>query len=467
MTYILIAAVVSIALAVAAKFLVGRSWLQAGAFAAATALLINPLTYVIGMQIAKQDAVTFREYWNGYEAAADTENITCTRDGSCRNEYNCDPYTVLVTKTRSVSDGKGGTKTETYTETETRYHRCPYSTQETTYTVSTTLGDTYTIASHLMTGPQWRERAIPGGQVTTAPARWQQVADRIAAGAPGPVTEVNTYENYILASSLTLFQKYEGDIETLTAANLLPTPARGVTDLYHATKAYNVAGAVEDSKMATYATDVAYLNGAVGDDLHGDVHVVFVPSKIEAGPDNYTNALQAYWQSDAMGKDAISKNAIVIVMGVNNTKIEWARSFTGMPVGNEALMTQFQTDLRDVRLTNDLIGRPTLNLKGGQIKHTDGIIENMLWGKNAFVRVSMSGDGVEGAGFDYLKSDIQISSGTYWGIAIVNLILVAGLAVGLSMWANSTTEGMSTFGRTRSTKEDNYIPVARRYGRNF
>lgn len=432
MTYLMIATFVCVAAAVALYFLMGRNILRAGIFAGVTILIINPLTYTLGVNIAKADATTFNEYWNGYESAANFREITCTKDGPCVHEYDCDPYMVPVTKTRTVSDGNGGTKTETYVEMETRYHDCPYSAQETTYTVSTTLDDTYTIADSVMTGPAWQAgRSIPGGQVTAPPERWLQVKQRIDAGIPGPATEVNTYTNYILASSQTLFRKYEGEIDSLRAANMLPVPASGVTDLYHAAKVYNVSEALPADRVVPYTEDVAYLNGAMGSDLHGDLHVVFVPEDVMLGPDNYSAALMGYWQSDLLGKNAISKNAVIVVLGVDKSSVEWARAYTGMPLGNEALLLQIQSDLKGALLDENLLGRPSIDLASEEIKHTEGALESLLWGANAFERVSMSGDGNESAGFGYLMDDVEISAGAYFLIGFFNLLLAAGIIAGI------------------------------------
>lgn len=429
-----IATLMCVAAGVALYFLMERKGLlRIGIFIAATVLIINPLVYTVGVNIAKADATTFNEYWNGYEAAADFHEVTCTKNGPCVREYACDPYVVPVTKTRSVSDGKGGTRTESYVENETRYESCPYSKQETTYRVHTTLGDSHTIAANVMTGPAWRSGVnIPGGQVTSPPERWLQVKERIDAGRPGPVTEVNTYTNFILASTQTLFKKYEGEIDSLLSVGLLPVPASGVTDLYHAAKGYNVAGALPADKAAGYIEDVSYLGGAVGSDLHGDLHVVFVPNDVMLGPDNYSAALMAYWQSDLLGRNAISKNAIIVVMGVDDNSVTWARAFTGMPVGNEALLMQIQNTLKGESLEKTLLGRPSIDLASETIKHTDGTLESLLWGSNTFERVSMSGDGDESAGFGYLMSDVQVGGWAYVFIAFFNVMFAVGVLVVLA-----------------------------------
>lgn len=107
----------------------------------------------------------------------------------------------------------------------TKWHDCPYSTQETSYYVSTTIGDTFTMGANLMTGNPFRsyERKNPGGQVTQPPAEWSAAKSRIESGSPGPVTAVKSYANYILASQNTLFKRYEG-VETLRSSLSLNLP---------------------------------------------------------------------------------------------------------------------------------------------------------------------------------------------------------------------------------------------------
>lgn len=394
---------------------------------------INPLVYGVGSEIAKDQATTFNEYWNGYETEAVRIDTACYRDGSCRHTFDCDPYEVTVTKTRSVPDGKGGTKSESYFEQETRYHSCPYSNQETDFIVRSTVDD-YTIGNDVMTGDQFRwERGIPGGKVTEAPAAWTEAKNRIDAGKPGPVTAVKDYKNYILASQKSLFKKYADNIEDFKSKSLLPAPSKGVQGFYHATKAYKVADA-NVPLFNDYVTDVAYLNGAVGDDLHGDLHVVFAPENIEGGGDNYLNTLTAYWQSEEHKRDAVSKNAIIVVIGVtgDGKEVAWAKATTGMPLGNEGMLVQISSDLKGKKLDSNLIGRPTMNLGDGKLVHSSGELESILWGENAFVRVSMSGSDAddEGAGFKYLRDELKPSEGALWAMGFVNFFVVALLLGG-------------------------------------
>lgn len=387
---------------------------------------INPATYSVGKTIHQNASSKFNEYWNGFETDAYASEVTCTRDGSCRNTYQCDPYVEMVTYTDS--DGK------TSTRMETRYHDCPYSKQETTYYVDTTI-ETFTMAKSVMTGEEFRpyERSIPGGR-QGPPQAWLEAQARLVAGNPGPVTVVKPYKNYILASQDEFYDKYSDQIDVLKEKGLLPAPASGTYLTYQADKAYRVG----DVKLAPDAfiklkNDLAYLNGAVGDDLQGDLHVVFVPSDVEAGKDNYLNALMAHWQSEELGRDAISKNSIVVVLGISadGKKVDWAKAETGMPIGNEALFTEIASKMKDLPVDENLIGRPSYNVGSGEIIHSKGELESILWGDKGFERVSMTANEEDdnGTGFEYLLAGMNPEGWSLFFIGFVNVLLGAGLMV--------------------------------------
>jgi hypothetical protein len=445
------------------------------AIAAAAALLVPAPVYALTTSIAKNDQQTFHEYWNGFETAAVTQVDQCERDGSCKNTYQCDPYTVIETET--YTDSKGNSRTRPVTRT--KYHSCPYSAEETTYVVDTTLGS-FTFADRLMTGRQWRDAGIPGGQVTAPPADWAAVKARIDAGQPGGVTQVNNYKNLILGSQQTLFKRYSDTIDTLTAENLLPAPSSGIQNRYDAAKAYFV-GDLKGVDTAALTKNVQSLNGAVGAELRGDLHVVFVEAdKLPMSPEDYSNALLAHWQSSVFGRDAISKNAIVVVVGVEGYKkpaaasvspseapavlpdvvpgvevlptpeatpevakptikagtpvVAWAKAFTGMPIGNEGLLTQFGSQLPGTVVDENFIGSPTYDVAAGTVTHTDGAVESILYGENKFERVSMSAEDADdmGGGFAYLGDDWAPDQGTMTLIYVLSSILaLAALAGGV------------------------------------
>lgn len=387
---------------------------------------INPLVYFVGSEAAKNQASSFKEYWNGYETAANRSDRACTRDGVCANTYQCDPYTERVRKTRTTTDSKGKTKTEPYYETETHWHSCPYSTQESTFTIESTV-QSFTIASNVMTGQEYRfGHGLPG--LRDIPQQWLDAKARIDAGKPGPVTAVKDYQNFILASQKSLFSQYANNIDDMKSKNLLPSLSAGVQNQYQANKAYKV-GDANVPLFGDYMTDVAYLNGAFGKDLHGDLHVVFAPENIENGKDDYMNTLMAYWQSGAMGKNALSKNTMVVLIGVkqDGSEVAWAKAATGIPLGNEALLTQVASDLKGKKMDKNLIGRPTFDLSNKSVISSNGELEKILWGANKFSRVSMSGDGADAAGFSYLRDEMQPTGWDVFWIAFFNFIFAGGL----------------------------------------
>ena len=426
--YMTIAFIAAILITLALWFGIGKPSLKRGIFVTffmavpVVLILLSLATITVGTKIGQDSALTFKEYWNGYETAAVYSAVECTRDGSCRHTYACDPYITVETEYYTDSDGN----TQTRTVTKTHWHECPISTEETTYVVKTTL-DNFTVAGSLMTGDEWRAgMAIPGGK-QTAPQLWLDAKARVDANLPGAVTKRHDYKNYIQASDVTVFKKYEGSIDSYIEQGLLPAPAKA-DGPYGVVKAYNMGGAVDPSTFSDYVIDVTSINGLFGDQLYGDLHVIFVPSNVNA--DEYKNSLAAYWSSTKLlGKDTASKNTFVTVFGVKGDTVEWARAFTGMPIGNEALI-QDVLSLKGDKVDASLIGRPHADLNTGKRVSGNGALEGLLWGSHAFERVSMSGDGDATGGFSYLRGDIQVSTTTYVWSSIVNFFVWA-LALGL------------------------------------
>lgn len=469
--YIILAAVVT----AAAVVLVKLKSLHVTVFAVAALLaLLAPLpVYSIATAVAKNDQQTFHEYWNGYETNAYTHVQECVRDGQCQNTYQCDPYTVWETETYVNSEGD----LKTRTVQKTKYHSCPYSDEETSFYVDSTL-KTFTIASNLMTGGQFRSGAgIPGGQVTEAPAEWTAAKARLDAGTPGGVTMVSDYKNYILGSERSLFKRYSDQIDELTADGLLPAPTSGVTGSYNAQKVHFV-GDLDDISRQDLVKDMQNLNGAVGTELRGDLHMVFVDTQaVSISAEDYSNALLAYWQSkDAHGRDTIAKNAIIVVVGVEayqtpevTTEVSpsdsavvapeiviadgtpvasWVKAFTGMPVGNESLMTQFSSELKGEVIGDDFLGSPTYDVSAGTVKHTDGLVESILWGVNKFERVSMDAteEDDNGSGFAYLADEWKPDTGTMVVVYIISSILfLAVMAGGFFMSGSFKANGTKDF----------------------
>lgn len=445
---VLLAAAITIAVGLAAKFYLEKTnsrfqitkqefWIAG----AVMIVLVIPLTAFVGRHLAINNQVTFTENWNGWETAVRWEKIKCERDGWCKRCYDCDPYQEEYECGGYESDGKGGQRYVSKTCTRTKYHSCPYTTYEWTFTVQTTLGE-YTIAWHnLPTDPdshRWRRGVrVPSRYASGIPDFWAAVRDRLAAGNPGPVTRRMPYENYILASQTSILKRFNADVEQYTNAGMLPDIARdnNVYGFYYLNRVY-FAGV--NPPAGEWQLAMNRFNAAFGTQLQGDLHLVIVDANKVSNPDNYVGALVSYWQSEKFEKEALSKNGVVIVLGTKDGKTaDWARAATGMPLGNEHLLVQLQYDLKGVALDPaTLIGRPTgrvLSDKQVEVSLSTGELEKILWGKNQFKRVRMKGDDGQ-SGFTYLLTEIEP---TFWqkvGILAV-MMLFAGIAWGFCIYA--------------------------------
>jgi hypothetical protein len=395
--------------------------------------------YSITAAVAKNNDQTFYEYWNGSEVSATLSAISCERDGSCKHDYDCDPYTVVTTET--YTDEKGNTKSRPVTKTE--YHSCPYSTEETTYTINTTIGP-FSAGDSLMTGGEFRgHKNIPGGR-QSAPAVWIEAKNRIDSGNPSGVTARHTYKNFILSADVTLFKNYSEKIEDFEKEGLLPTPVSDVHALYQANKAYSVGDTKID--LGSMNRQLTQLNAFAGAELRGDTHVVFVEATKAGDRTDYTNALKAYWSSEKVGKNAIAKNTLTLVVGVtqkdNKPTVDWATGFTGMPVGNEGLLQEF-SNLKGSVIDENFIGSPKFNPSSKKYELSGGKVETMISGEHKFTRVSMSGsdEDDEGSGFSYLSESWQMKPAqlavAIWVSSIVSvIILVIGALLSFNMAYN-------------------------------
>ncbi len=405
-------------------------------------LVIIPLTQFIGIKVARGNQVTFNEFWGGWETGTKHEKVPCDRDGPCAHEYSCDPYNHVHHESRQVytgndANGNAQYRTEYYTEDHTHYHECPYATEEWSFRVDTDFGGWYVVANGFTDNPQeWRRGSgIPAGVHRGVPAEWTAIKTRIDAGTPGGVTTRKQYKNYILASQNTILKRFSSDVERLRP--LLPAMTKDVDGRYQAGK-FHAVGVKADTAAWNEAT--LRFGGNLGSKRQGDLHVVAVDVAKAGNPDTYSNALEAYWTGKEFGKNALSKNGLVLVLGTDGTTVKWARSFTGMPIGNEAVATQTRSALKEVPFTPDaVLGVPTPKDSG------DGAFSKVALSKPGFVRVCMlCNDKGESGGFSYLNSQIQPTKGqTRWirVIAWFLCLIVWGimLAVGFDTSYNLRT----------------------------
>lgn len=445
---VLILVVVSIIGGVAIKLILDHNksryeitWLELGVVGLIVVPLISWGGVTAGWNIAKSNALSFTEYWNGYELDALDVTTTCSKNGPCIQTYSCDP--VYHTHTRSVSDGDGGFTTETYTETH--WSSCPYATVEHTFIVETTLGD-YTIARGWFTeNPQeWRAGSgIPGSVSRGQPEFWVAARNRIDADNPGPVTRQMEYDNYILASDKTILNEFSSAIDTYLAEDLLPDMQSEVHSFYYADKIAFVGFVPTDAQA--WQDAVMYLNAALGGERQGDLHVVLINDPLASeNSDRYITALKAYWtDQDVFGDNSLSKNAVLVVLGTDDGEtISWARATTGMPIGNEAMTLAIRNQLPGTALTPDAVigivdselytkvkddGTEKPSARG--VHGSSGQLERILWGLDnpttAFTRISMSGDDADdvGTGFLHLDALIEPSGGEKFFIGLVAFLL--------------------------------------------
>lgn len=389
-----------------------------------TSVGVSYATWSVGTTIDRNSTLKYKEFWNGFETEAKAESIECRRDGRCMHTYDCDPYQVLVTDTDSDGD--------TYTKMETRYHSCPYSKEETTYSVDTTLGH-FVYAAGVLTGEPFRKlKRIPQRLATETPKEWLDAKKRLDKGEPRGVTQLNTYDNYLLGADSDLQKRYAGDVDALLEKDLLPDMPVNTFEHYRANKVH----AINYEPKHGFFEDVENINGALGvDSKQGDLHVVFVNTDTGVNPDTYGNAVMAHWQGKEFKRNALAKNAIVIVMGVDSDTdtVEWARGYTGMPVGNTALSTAVMHRLPGLPADESLLGRPSYDMKTETVKHSDGALETILWDSTAgFERVSMSGSEEDdiGSGFLYLEHSIKTSTVAIILMSIANVVFLVFLFIG-------------------------------------
>lgn len=377
-----------------------------------------------------QQKTTFNEWWNGWEVSATRQTITCERDGPCQHTYSCDPYIVWVEDCDTDEDGN-----ESCTTTpETRYHDCPYVTEEWSFYIETTLGRFTVAENRFPNSPDqhiWRsDNQIPADVLSSAgqgiPAFWQEVKDRVASGKPGPVTKRMQYTNYILASEHTILKQYAKDIDALKSAGLLPNlsvstlPIPDCQESYLANKVYFVG--LSPQNQQEWFDSIGRLNAEFGKELQGDVHLVIANSKAIENIDRYFFALKAYWQNpEAFGKNMLSKNAVLILVTIDGDKVNQVRAATGMPVGNEAMVTALRSRLVGSSFDPKvIIGTVTTR------SHGTGVIESVLWGlddeSTRFQRVCMDCVEEGGVGFSYLKKEIALDNGDIAIIAIIAFV---------------------------------------------
>ncbi|MBI5045309.1 MAG: hypothetical protein HZC02_05280 [Candidatus Levybacteria bacterium] len=412
-------------------------------------IVIAPLTGLAGWNLAKAEKLSFNEYWNGWEVATSEVPTTCHTNGSCRFTYECNCYWVTVCDAYD----KNGMCTASHQEK--RCDECPYFDFERRLYIETTI-KTYSFGPLAPENYKAHKKTsgLPWGFGESdykTPQLWLDARDRINSGHPGPVTARMQYDNYILASEQTILRQYSDSIDEYKSQNLLPKIVHNITNTYFADKVSFVGFAPADPQG--WQRSLNYLNAGFGGELQGDVHLVIVQNDtISGNPDRYLFAIKAYWQDPKIwGDDAISKNSVIVVIGtLDGQTVSWARATTGMPLGNETLLTAIKDRFPGAQLTPDtIIGQVQSEFyqktkKDGTTKldvrsiHGNGELERLLWGLDdpgtAFKRVSMHGGSGDGGGFDYL--DVEPTKGQKIGILITAFILSCFIWIAMAAITN-------------------------------
>jgi hypothetical protein len=390
-----------------------REFIIGSAISILILLIVGPLTE----HLILSNKTKYYEYFNGYETAATEQAVPCERDGNCEFSYDCDVYYVTETYYTYDEDGNA----HAHTRIVAKYHDCPYLKTEYRYTVTSTLDDYRIGSSFAKDRSPWRAgEGVPGNIPNGPPQLWLEAKARIDAHRNGGVTKTHAYKNFLLASDKTILDQYSGDIQYYTKNSMLPDHTLNYKDpiynQYMADK-FSVVDLKVDNKA--WNESLSRLNGYLGEQLQGDVHMVAVNTDKVKDKERYSQALFAYWKGHHFEKYAFPKNAIGVVVGIKDGKVEWSRATGGLPVGNEALFTDIQNNLVGIAFEPDaLIGLPLAKT---------GALYSQLYGPHKFVRPCMECIEEKRDGYQYLSSDIYISGSQRFWIIFITTILSIGM----------------------------------------
>lgn len=443
------------------------SWKEIAIASVIALVVVLPLTNAVVHSVAKASAVGgYKEFWNGSLTAAYVQEIVCSKNGPCVHEYDCDPYPVYITV--FTYDSKGNVTGSYQQFSHMEYDSCPYATSEYTYWVNDSMGQRIPLASHIFAeNPQawepWRRESIPGNVQRGVPQRWSELKAAIERGDSPPSTMVNDYDNYLLAASDSLLHAYSDKIDAYREQGLLPDHTRNmkggnpIYDGHMADKVVFVKTGPGPDMDRQWQTAIGRLNAQLGTERQGDLHMLAVPASEIDNPDDYTNALLAYWQSRQYGKEALAKNAIMLVVGVSadGKSVEWARAKTGIPEGNGEMIAALSTQLEDIPFTpQKLLGNPRATWSGegeGSLTFTrsSGMVEQIVLHDYPFLRPCMmcNDEGDTGQGYVYLKDSALLPGWAPWVMGITVFIIGLGLfacmvAVEIGSFTRSTARAV-------------------------
>ena len=176
-------------------------------------------------------------------------------------------------------------------------------------------------------------------------------------------------------------------------------------------------------------------NAALGMQLRGDLHMVVIDADLVDDDVQYANSLKAYWLSDQLDRWQAAKNSIIVVLGVRDGAVEWARADTGMPFGNNGMINALEIRLIGQQLDPDaLLGDPVTHVDttGEQWQTTvelstpRGVMEQIIFEQHVFARACMEcsdDDEASESGFVSLASELEPSTTAKVVAGILSFIL--------------------------------------------
>lgn len=289
--------------------------------------------------------------------------------------------TVMVTHTRTVSCGKGKTRTETYVVPERRYHPKRYVYETVTGETNDVSEDEYKLICCKLNMPAVFKdmhrsyRSKDGDAYVTS---WNRTRENSY-----PVTWTHLYQNKVKASSYSIFKYGNMSEEEIKENKLFDYPEIKNND--------------QNPILGFKATDtdidaVRYLNGYRGP--KNQIHVFILCFN---NPSLEVAEMQkAYWQGG-------NKNEFVVCLGVKNNTVIWCNLFSW---SDEPML--------EVKTRDYFIKHPDINFKDYAEWLDTQIDKN--WHRKEF------------NDFNYLSIELSIG----WYIAI--LIIILCYNVGISYW---------------------------------
>ena len=289
--------------------------------------------------------------------------------------------TVMVTHTRTVSCGKGKTRTKTYVVPERRYHPKRYVYETVTGETNDVSEDEYKLICYKLNMPAVFKdmhrsyRSKDGDAYVTS---WNRTRENSY-----PVTWTHLYQNKVKASSYSIFKYGNMSEEEIKENKLFDYPEIKNND--------------QNPILGFNATDtdidaVRYLNGYRGP--KNQIHVFILCFN---NPSLEVAEMQkAYWQGG-------NKNEFVVCLGVKNNTVIWCNPFSW---SDEPML--------EVKTRDYFIKHPNINFKDYAEWLDTQIDKN--WHRKEF------------NDFNYLSIELSIG----WYIAI--LIIILCYNVGISYW---------------------------------